>query len=207
MNTAYPVADKLLARISRMGRGSVFSGTDVLDVGSWSAVRQALARLARKGMIRRLAPGLYHFPRINPKLGGILNPLPDAVAMAVARKTDCRVIPSGAMAANVLGLSTQVPAKVIYLTDGSPRTIRYGSQTIVFRFAAPRTMAVSGKTSAVVFQALRYLGRDGVSETVISKLTRILSAKDKRILKKDSRYAPQWMRPILSRVAEGTEDR
>ncbi|MCX6348130.1 MAG: DUF6088 family protein, partial [Candidatus Aureabacteria bacterium] len=138
MNTAYPVVDKIVAKIRGFGRGGVFTSADLRGLGSRPASDKALSRLVRQGVIRRLASGLYHYPRINPKLGGIVNPIPDAVARAIARKTDSHIIPSGAVAANVLGLSTQVPAKAIYLTDGPPRKVRYGSQTIIFRYAAPR---------------------------------------------------------------------
>ena len=200
MNTIHPVADKIVASLRGSGRGYVFNSADFSELASRSALDKALSRLALQGVIRRLAYGLYHFPRINPKLGGVLNPLADAVAQAVARKTDSRVIPSGAMAANVLGFSTQVPAKAIYLTDGPSRHIRYGSQTIIFKHAAPRTMAVSGRTSAVIFQALRYAGHEGVTDTMVRKLGRELSARDKQVLKRDMRHAVAWMRPFLSRI-------
>ncbi len=132
--------------------------------------------------------------------------MPDAVARAVARKTDSRVVSSGALAANALGLSTQVPAQLIYLTDGPPRKIRIGAQTLHFRYAAPRTMAVSGRTSAIVFQALRYLGQEGVTDSVVRKLSRTLSGKDKKTLGRDITHAVGWMRPILRRIVEDTGD-
>jgi len=204
MNNPHHLTNKLVAKLRGLGRGYVFNSADFRNLGSRSALDQALSRLTRQGVIRRLAPGLYHYPRINPKLGGIMNPLPDAVAKAVARKTDSRVVSSGALAANALGLSTQVPAQMIYLTDGPPRKIRIGSQTILFRYATPRTMAVSGRISAVVFQALRYLGREGVTDSVIRKLKRTLSGKDKKTLKKDIPHAIGWMRPILSQIVEDT---
>lgn len=200
MKNPHHLTNKLVAKIRGFGRGYVFNSTDFRNLGSRAALDQALSRLTKQGVIRRLAPGLYHYPRINPKLGGVLPPLPDAVAKAVARKTDSRVVSSGALAANVLGLTTQVPAKMIYLTDGPPRKIRVGSQTILFRYAAPRTMAVSGRISAVVFQALRHLGRDGITDSVIRRLSRTLSAKDKNILKKDIPHAVAWMRPILNQI-------
>lgn len=178
----------------------MFNSTDFLGLGSRSALDQALSRLSRRGVIHRLAQGLYHYPRTNQKMGVVLNPLPDAVAQAVARKTGSRVIPSGALAANVLGLSTQVPTKAIYLTGGQPRKIRFGSQIIIFRYATPRTMAVSGKASAIVFQALRYLGRREVTDSVIRRLNRTLSSKDKQALKKDIRHAVGWMKPVLNRI-------
>ncbi len=200
MNTSHSVADKIVTSLRGRGRGYVFNSADFGDLASRWALDKALSRLAQQGVIRRLAYGLYHFPRVNPKLGGVLNPLADAVAQAVARKTDSRVIPSGVMAANVLGVSTQVPAKAIYLTDGPTRHIRYGSQTIIFKHATPRTMAVSGRTSAIVFQALRYAGREGMTDKMIHKIGRELSARDKQVLKKDMRHAVAWMRPFLSRI-------
>ena len=99
-----------------------------------------------------------------------------------------------------MGLSTQVPTKAIYLIDGQPKKIRFGSQTIIFRTAAPRTMAVSGRVSAIIFQALRYLGRDGATDTVVRQLRRSLSPKDKQALEKDIGHAVEWMKPILKKI-------
>ncbi len=200
MKTSNPIVNKLLKRIRGYGRGAVFSSTDFLGLGSRAALDQTLSRLVKQGGIRRLAPGLYHYPRSNPKLGGVINPLPDAVAKAVARKTGNRVIPSEAMAANIMGLSTQVPTKAIYLIDGQPKKIRFGSQTIIFRTAAPRTMAVSGRVSAIIFQALRYLGRDGATDTVVRQLRRSLSPKDRQALEKDIGHAVEWMKPVLKKI-------
>lgn len=206
MKTSNPIVNKLLKRMHSQGRGAVFNSTDFLGLGSRQALDQALSRLARRGVIYRLAPGLYHYPRTNQKLGGVIPPWPDAIAQAVARKTRSRVLPFGALAANLLGLSTQVPAKAIYLTDGPARTIRYGSQTISFRYAAPSTMAVSSKISALVFQALRYLGRERVTDAVIQKLHKMLPAKEKRALKKDICHAFNWMKPVLERISSEAED-
>ena len=200
MKTSNPVVNKLLKRIRGHGRGAVFSSADFLDLGTRAALDQALSRLVKQGAIRRLAPGLYHYPRSNPKLGGVIPPLPDDVARAVARKTGNRIIPSGAIAANILGLSTQVPTKAIYLIDGQPKKVRYGSQTIIFRSAAPRTMIVSGRVSAIIFQALRYLGQEGVTGSVSRQLRRSLSPKDKQALEKDIHHAVEWMKPILKKI-------
>lgn len=206
MKTSNPIINKLLKRIHGRGRGVVFNSADFLGIGSRSALDQALSRLTRQGVICRLAPGLYHYPRTNLKMGVVINPLPDAVAQAVARKTGRKIVPCGALAANVLGLSTQVPTKAVYLTNGQPLTVRYGSQTIVFRYVAPRTVAVSSKISAIVFQALRYLGRDGVTEPMIRKLKNTLSSKDKQALKKDIHIAMGWMKPVLIRIVDEGED-
>ncbi|OGV66130.1 MAG: hypothetical protein A3K19_19730 [Lentisphaerae bacterium RIFOXYB12_FULL_65_16] len=201
MKTSHPITDKLVSRIHGKGRGTVFSSADFVDLGSRAAVDQALSRLVRQGAIRRIARGLYDYPRVNPALGGTLSPSPDAVAKAVARRTDSRLIPTGALAANALGLSTQVPAKMIYLTDGPQRQIQIGSQTLVFRHASPRTMAVSGRVSAVVFQALRYLGRTGVTPDVVQRLRATIPPQDRQRLGRDIRHAVGWMRPILTQIS------
>ena len=114
MNT---IQDDILERIRGQGRGKVFTPKDFLDLGSRDAADQSLSRLVKGGEIQRLGRGLYHFPRMNERLGIALGPDLDEIAEALARQTGSRVVPSGAVAANRLGLSTQVPAKPVYLTD------------------------------------------------------------------------------------------
>lgn len=112
------IQNTILDRIRRQGRGKVFTPKDFLDLGSRDAADQSLSRLAKAGEIQRLGRGLYHYPLINERLGISLSPDLDEIAEALARQTGSKVVPSGAVAANRLGLSTQVPAKPVYLTDG-----------------------------------------------------------------------------------------
>jgi len=192
-------AQKALRRIRAKRYGWVFTPKDFLDLGSRAAVDQALSRLARTGTIRRLGRGLYDYPRVRPGLGR-LSPAPDAVARAAARKTDSRLQVSGARAANALGLSTQVPARLVYLTDGRSRCIQFGNQTVELRRAAPRRLVGAGKVSGTVFQALRYLGKDGVDDVVIRRLRRALSQADKHTLRRDVAYVADWMHPVVDRI-------
>src|SRR5262249_31159129 len=117
------IESQMLARIRRWGRGSVFVPGDFLDLGSREAVDLALHRFARKGTIRRLARGVYDFPKEHPVLG-LLAPSADAVARALAGRDRTRLQPAGAYAANIFGLSEQVPAKAVFLTDGPSRTVK-----------------------------------------------------------------------------------
>ena len=152
--------------LSPHGRGSVFTPADFLDVGSRAAVNQALARLTKGGALRRLARGLYDYPQVHPKLG-LLAPAPDAVAKAVARKTGSRLQIAGAQAANTLGLSTQVPARSVYLTDGPSRRVVLGKRIIDLRHAAPKHLVAAGGIMAgTVVQALRHMGPDAVANVV-----------------------------------------
>lgn len=194
--------DKIMASVTRRGRGFVFFGDDFLPFGSPEAVRQALSRLTRAGTIRRIGMGLYHFPAINEKLGGELPPSMDTVARAVARRTGSRIVATGAQAANLLGLSTQVPAKPIYLTNGSSRSVAIGNYSIVFRHAGPRRMGVRNDISVLVFEALRYIGRASVDDQVVARLQRSLPADAKAELRRDLHRASIWMRPIVQRITE-----
>jgi hypothetical protein len=170
----------------------VFSQDGFLDLGSRAAVDKALSRLAVKGTLRRLARGLYDYPRTHPQLG-VLAPDPAAVARAIAGKFATRLQPSGAYAANLLGLSTQVPARIVYLTDGRAKTVRIGKQQIQLKHTTPKNMETAGRVSGLLIQALGYLGKSHVDQTMIAHLRRSLSSQNKKQLLKDIRYAPAWI--------------
>jgi hypothetical protein len=125
----------------------------------------------------------------------------DAVAKAIARKNKIALQPAGALAANLLGLSTQVPAVRIYFTDGFSKQFRIGGQKIIFRHGSPRNMAGAGKISGTVFQALRYLGRKAITNDRLAKLNQMLSAKDKRVIEADIKYTFGWIRPLALKIA------
>lgn len=200
MNTNNPVDKQIVVMTRGYGRGSVFTASDFFALGTWPAIRQALTRLTRQGVIRRIGVSLYHYPRINEKLGGEIPPPPDVVALAVARKTGSRIVASGALAANLLGLSTQVPAKMVYLTNGPTRMITVDPHTLSFRHVSPRRMAAKGKLSGIVFEALRYLKATNVTGDVITKLKRNLSADAKTELRRDLPHAAGWMRPYIQQI-------
>jgi len=193
---------KVINRIYGHGRGWVFTPMHFLDLGSRDAVAAALKRHRQAGTIRQLARGLYDYPRIDPELG-LLTPSPDAVAKALAGRDAVRLQPSGAYAANLLGLSSQIPMKIVYLTDGRSRTVQLGKKQIVLKQTTPRNMATAGRVSGLVIQALRHLGRDHVDETVMSQLARRLDSADRKQLARDIRYAPAWIAQIIRKLVHG----
>lgn len=195
------VQDQVLARLRAKGRGTICVPADFLDLGSRAAVDQALSRLVRAGALRRLARGVYDFPKLHPRLGSLSPALPQ-VARAIARSTGSQLQVSGAQAANQLGLSTQVPARVVYLTDGPSRTVRVGARAIDFRHAAPRNLAGAGTPAGVVIQALRHLGRDGLTPDVVAHVRSLVRDDDRRSVAKHLSSAPAWMRPALRSIAE-----
>lgn len=159
-----------------------------------------MRRLARRGLIRRLDRGIYDYPKSGRRVPR-LSPDVDAVARKLATKWNARIQRSGAHAANALGLSSQVPARPLYLTDGPSRTVRAGSQIIVFKKVAPRQLVGAGTISGDVLQALRYLGRSEVDDVVIRTLRQRLSPEDKQRLVLDSPYFPAWIRAVVNQVA------
>jgi hypothetical protein len=196
----HSIDSRILAAIHSRGRGSVFVPADFLEFGSREAVDIALHRLARKGTIRRLARGVYDFPKQHPELG-LLSPSADVVARALAGRDHTRLQPTGAYAANALGLSEQVPAKAVFLTDGPSRTVRIGPTTIQLRRTTARNMAAAGRLSGLLIQALRELGEEHVTPERRAHLKRTLPADKRRELIKDLRLAPAWMHPIFRELA------
>ncbi len=195
------IDSKLKSRIYGHGRGAVFTPNDFLDLGGRDAVDKALSRMAARGEVRRLARGLYEYPREHPELG-TLSPDIEKVAKALAGKDRIRLQPAGAYATNLLGLSEQVPAKVVFLTDGPSRTVKIGRQEIQLRRTTPRNMASAGRLSGLLMQAFRHLGHEHITPQRIAHLRRTLPAKERRQLLKDLPLAPTWMHPLFRELAE-----
>lgn len=192
-------AAAILKRIRVHGRGWVFTPRAFLDLGARSAVDIVLWRLTQDGTIRRLAQGIYDYPRIHKKLG-ILAPNPDDVAAVLAAKTGSRVQVSGARAANLLGLTNQVPAQLVYLTDGPARRVKIGAQTILLKPARPSRFPGAGTPAGLALQAIRAVGPSANKDSVVQQLSRVLSADDRAQLMKLIKYAPGWSHEIIRRL-------
>ncbi|MGA0544925.1 DUF6088 family protein [Brevundimonas sp. VNH65] len=191
-----------MKRVRASGRGSVFTPSDFLSLATRSSVDQALSRLVKGGQLRRLARGLYDFPKLHPKLGP-LSPAPDDVAHALARETGSQVQIAGARAANALGLSTQVPAQSTYLTDGPSRRVVLGKRVVDLRHASPKHLIAPGSPAGTVVQALRHVGPVRAAD-VAQVAARQLSANDKKTLASTALQAPAWMRPTLVSIANAS---
>ena len=195
------IDSKILASIRNRGRGWVFVPADFLDIASREAIDVALHRLTRQGAIRRLARGVYDFPQEHPVLG-LLEPSAEVIARALAGRDRTRLQPAGAFAANALGLSEQVPAKVVFLTDGPSRKVHIGPTTIELRRTTPRNMEAAGRLSGLLIQALRELGPQQITPQRRHHLKKTIPSDQRRALLKDLRLAPAWMHPIFHELAE-----
>ena len=198
------IDSKVVSRIYGHGRGWVFTPNHFKDLGSRDAVASALKRHKQSGLIRQLARGVYDYPKLDPELG-MLEPSTDDIAQALAGRDATRLQPSGAYAANLLGLSTQVPTKIVYLTDGRPRTVQIGKRQITLKQTTPRNMATAGRISGLVIQALRHLGSRHVDAAIIEAVIKRLSAAVRKRLLTDIRHAPAWIAEIIRKVAAEDE--
>ena len=193
--------DQILAKIKKAKRGTLFFTEDFLSFGSAKAVAKALERLVGQGSISRVARGIY--ARLeSDRILGTITPGTEVIAEAISRRDKSRVIVTGAAALNALGLSTQVPANVVYLTDGAARKISIGKRKIIFKKAAPRNLAAIGKISSVVIQALKEIGKDNVTETEIKIILKHLKNEDPYRLEHDIRLAPEWIRIIMRKAIQ-----
>lgn len=191
----------ILDRIRTGPQDRVWTPLDFLDLGTRAAVDNTLSRNCKSGLISRAGRGLYHVPRSHPALGS-LGPSYGAMQDLVHRKAGGDIFPTGAHAANVLGLSDQVPMRSWHLTTGPNRRIRSGKSEIVLRHVSPRFVNTKNPKSAQVILALRWLGKRAVDDDVISTLRRNLSPSERSDLLADAACAPAWIADIFHQLAK-----
>ena len=194
------IDSKVLSRIYGHKGGWVFTPTHFIDLGTRTAVAATLKRHKQSGLIRQLARGLYDYPIDHPTFGRI-PPSADAVARALASRHAVRLQPTGAYAANILGLSEQVPTRFVFLTDGPSRRVKFGQQEIVLKHTTPRNMATAGRKSGDIIQALRHIGQGNITDKTLAVILRQLTPTDRAQLRKDLRHAPGWVADFLRQLA------
>lgn len=195
-NMTNSLSNLITARVKSNGRGWCFSSQDFADLGNYHAVRRTLARLTEAGLINRLAKGMYYYPRHHDTLGELPVKI-DAVIDAMQRAHQIRCQPSGAYAANLLGLSNQVPAKIIILTDGPTKKMKVGNKEIYFKRTVPKNMATAGTITGLIIQAIKHIGKDHITQEHMQRLKRRLSTDDINILKKNAYLAPAWIAKLI----------
>jgi hypothetical protein len=179
--------------------GSIFFPDDFSKLGSSEAVRKALGRLEEKKVISRVAHGIYTRPKISSLIGEVM-PSAEEIAEGIAKRDKVRTIPTGSYALNALGLSTQIPMRIVLLTDGSPREVKIGLRTIKFKKTTPKNLMAKGKISCLVIQALKELGNGNVTEQEEQKIIKLLREEDKKDLVHDIGLAPVWIQKIMTKA-------
>lgn len=190
---------QVLNRVKKAGRGVLFFTESFVSYGSAEAIKKALQRLTNSGELDRVATGIYVRPVIDNVIGKV-SPSIEDIAKAIAKRDKARIVPTGAYALNRLGLSTQVPMNVVFLTDGSARKIKIGKRSILFKKASPKNVASVGEISGLAIQALKEIGKEKVLDKEIRHIQELLKKEKSTRLKHDIRLAPAWIREIMKPV-------
>lgn len=188
--------NRIIRRIYDHGRGWVLTSDHFLDIASRASVRVALKSICDRGIIRRLSRGVYDYPEIHPDLGP-LQPSPESIVRAISTAEHRKIQPSGAYAANLLGLTEQVPARIVFLTDGPPKKLNVGGRTIMLNKTTPKNMAGAGRLSGLLIQALKHLRQPHVTPRIVEHLARTLTPEQKAQLLKDIKLYPDWIGQIV----------
>lgn len=188
---------QILKRLQNFDRGQILFPSDFKDLASVTNINQALSRLTKQGVIRRLGQGVYQYqPKVDAELG-LINPSLEEIADAISKRDMVRIIPTGIYALQKLGLSTQMPMQAVYLTDGAPRKIKVGKRIITFKKTSPKKLLIKGKIDQLVIQALSELKAKNVTDAVIEKIFEALKNEDPSLIRKDAMLAPEWISKIL----------
>jgi predicted transcriptional regulator of viral defense system len=187
-------------RINKSENGTVFVAVDFVDVSDKTNINAYLARLAEEGLVRRVMRGVYYKPTFSAFLNEEVTPSVDKVAYAIARNLGWSIVPGGDAALNYLGLSTQVPATYVYVSDGAYKEYTYGSTTIQFKKTTNKEVSKLSYRTALTVQAIKALGKDSISESVIHHLSTVLTAEDKRIMLDEAKLVTAWIYEVIKEI-------
>lgn len=190
------VQSRIENEIKSMKRGSILFPSNFDDIGNVEVVKKSLLRLENKNFLIRLAHGIYLYPK-QDKILGILYPTIEEIALAIAERDKARIIPTGTTALNKLGLSTQIPMNIVFLTDGAPRSIVVGKRTIKFKRTSPKNLAVKGEVTSLIIQALKEIGKDNVTAEHLEIIKTHLENEIQETIKHDAKLAPVWISKIM----------
>lgn len=188
-------------RIIGHGRGWCFTPTHFLDLGSDASIRKALSHLQKQKIIRRLAQGVYDYPKMHDLLGTIPPDL-NEVAKAIAEKNGVQIQPAGAHAANLVGLSVQVPGRIIFLTEGPSRKVKIGSQEIILKKTTKKIMSSAGTREGLLIQALKNLGKDHIDQIARAQAAKFLKDSSEKEIRQNMKFAPAWIRALVFEIME-----
>lgn len=193
------ITSKIITRINSKQRGWIFSPKDFLDLGSRAIVDKVMSRLTKNGTIRKISRGIYDYPRINKTIG-IISPNMDDLAKIIASKTKNKIFCSGAMAANLIGLSTQMPMKSSYLTTGPSIIKKIGNHNIIFKHTRVPIFEDLPYIANLTLQSMVYLGKNAIDDNTINHYAKKLSANDKLAISKTIPNIPSWMADVIHKI-------
>lgn len=199
------IEDKIIARIIRNGRGFVMTNRDFRDIANPASVDWCLYHLKGKKIIRPIIRGIYDYPKFSELLQEELSPELGAVAQAIARKNQWHIQISGSAALNLLGLSTQIPMKTVYYSDGPTRSFLIGDRKLQFKHILLRETKIGSPKSEMIVQALRELGEENITSEIIDKLKRLTTPKEREKLLSETQFIRDWIRKKIILICKEQE--
>ncbi len=196
------IEKRILRSINAHALGWAFSGKDFSHLGSRAAIDITLHRLAKNGAIRRVCRGIYDLPKHSKLLHQTLSPDLDSVANAIARKFGWRIQINGATALSLLGLSEQIPAMVLYASDGPNRKFIIGQNTIHFKHTSLKDAGFSLRESSIIVQALKALGSDRISDDVILAIREWLDPRLRNKVLRDTKITTGWIQAAIAKICQ-----
>ena len=181
---------------------TVFVASDFADIAEINNIRQCLSRLEQAGRITRIIQGVYYQPAYSSLLDEYEAPSPHHVAEALARKFNWTIAPFGPTALNRLGLSTQVPAKWSYISDGPYNSFTIGKIEIEFKHRSNKEISGMSPMTALVIQAIRELGKGRVDDISIQRLRRMLTDEQKTALLTEAKQTTSWIYGYIKKICK-----
>ena len=194
--------NQIESKIKNCKRGKIFFIGDFADLGTPDAVKKSLQRLVNSNFLVRLAVGIYWYPKKEKELYGVKvsgKPTLDEIAKAIAKRDKARIVPTGLHALNLLNLSTQVPANVVYLTDGTPRKIKIGEgKSILFKHTfETKRLAYKSEYLMLIVSALREIGENKITPEQLKIIKSHFANITKQEFETDIKLMPVWIRKLL----------
>lgn len=200
------IACRIMERIRKASHDSVYIAADFTDLGEYNAVRQALLRLDKAGEIQKIMRGVYYYPKYSELIGEYEAPSPSKVAEAVARKFNWTIVPCGDTALNMLGLSTQVPAKWSYISNGPYYHFQLGNLTIEFKHRNNREISGMSPLTAMIIQALHAIGKENLDDAQLDIIKQNLGEKEKTTILNEAQQSSVWIRETVKRICSEKEE-
>ncbi|ADY51842.1 hypothetical protein Pedsa_1275 [Pseudopedobacter saltans DSM 12145] len=191
--------NQIQTKISKSSFGEIFFLDDFAKYGSADNIRKVLSRLEQEGIVERLAHGIYLKPKKDPLLGTIY-PNTEEIARQIAQRDKARIAPTGVLALFLLGLTTQIPLKAVYLTDGSQRAIAIGNRTIQFKKTVPKSFAIKDDLLHLIVQAFKETGQQEISAAFLEQIKPHILQLDEQVIQKQLKYAPVWIQKHITNL-------
>lgn len=179
---------------------SIFFISDYADLGAAETIRKILHEATISGVLEKAGHGIYIKPKIS-RFGKVPVPL-EKIAREIAARDKCQILPTGSTAANLIGLSTQVPMNLSYITTGSTRAIKIGDRKISFRHASPKNFAAKGSVIPLLIQGIKEIGAENISGVEYEAIRLFIDKQQDPYLQEDLQLAPAWIQRIIKKLMQ-----